>query len=209
MKVNNLKSLLINLKNHIKILYKSLSPGRVILFVALLSLSVILIFSAAVAFNSRFLITVPTYGGTIREGIIGTPRFINPVLATSEQDRDLTSLVYAGLTKRDADGQTVLDMAESITESDDMLHYKVVLKPSAQFHNGTKVTTDDIVYTISLIQDPNIKSPHRIEWEGVSIEKQNDNELTFSLKKPFPLFMDILNIGILPKSIWKIGRAHV
>ncbi|MFA6608714.1 MAG: ABC transporter substrate-binding protein [Candidatus Paceibacterota bacterium] len=190
-------------KTHVNNTYKSLSPERVILFWSLIAISFVLIFSALVVFNNRFLITIPTYGGSIREGIVGTPRFINPVLATSEQDKDLTALVYAGLTKKDELGHTVLDMAESITESDDQLHYSVVLKEAAKFHDGKPVTTDDIMYTISLIQNPSIKSPHRIEWEGVSIEKQNNKELTFSLKKPFPQFMDVLTIGILPKHIWK------
>lgn len=191
------------LRNRANVLYRSLSPERVLILWSLVILSCVLVFSALIVFNSRFLITIPSYGGEIREGIIGTPRFINPVLATNDQDKDLTALVYAGLTKKEASGHTILDMAESITESDDRLFYNVAIKSSATFHNGTPVTADDVIYTISLIQNPTIKSPHRVEWEGVSIEKQDDKHLTFSLKKPFPLFMDILTIGILPKNIWK------
>ena len=203
MDTSHLKTQLSSFSSRIATLYRTLSPERVIVLVALLSLSVALIFSALVVFNSRFLIQVPTYGGSIHEGIVGTPRFINPVLATSDQDADLTALVYAGLTKKDASGQTVLDMAESITESEDLLHYDVVLKDTAQFHNGDPVTSDDIIYTISLIQNPNIKSPHRIEWEGITVERNGSKELTFSLKKPFPLFMNSLSVGILPKAVWK------
>jgi peptide/nickel transport system substrate-binding protein len=162
-----------------------------------------LLFSALLVFNNRFLITVPSYGGSIHEGIVGTPRFINPVLATSEQDADLTSLVYAGLTKRNERGEAILDMASSITESEDKLHYTVSIKPTARFHDGTPVTTDDIIYTVNLIQNPIIKSPHKIEWEGITIEKISDTDLIFSLKQPYPLFMDILTVGILPKHVWK------
>lgn len=187
----------------IKSIYKSLSPERVILLWVFLSLSVLFLFSAAIVYNSRFLILVPTYGGTVHEGIIGTPRFINPVLATSDQDKDLTSLVYAGITRKDSEGHTIFDMAQTITESDDKLHYVVILKNNAEFHDGTHVTSDDVIYTISLIQNPAIKSPHRVEWEGITIERNSDTQLTFSLKKPFPLFMDILTLGILPKHIWK------
>ncbi len=196
-------SYFVKLKSRVQTLYKSLSPERVLLFWSLVALSVTLIFSALIVFNNRFLITTPTYGGTVREGIIGTPRFINPVLATSDQDKDLTTLVYAGLTKKDTLGHTELDMAKSITESDDQLHYSVVLKDNAKFHDGEKVTADDIIYTIALIQSPAIKSPYRIEWEGVSIEKESDTEFTFSLKKPYPQFMVALTLGILPKHIWK------
>lgn len=183
--------------------YKTLSPERVLLLWTFLGLSVIFLFSALIAWNSRFLTTVPAYGGDIREGIVGTPRFINPVLASSEQDEDLTALVFAGLTKKDSAGNTVLDMAQSIEESDDGLHYDVVLKPTVKFHNGTNVTSDDIIYTVNLIQNPNIKSPFLVRWEGATMEKISDKELIFSLKKPYPLFMDTLTQGILPKNIWK------
>lgn len=166
-------------------------------------ISLFFFFSALVIYNNRFLISTPTYGGIIHEGIIGTPRFINPVLAINDQDKDLTTLIYAGLTKNDSVGHVVLDMAESIVESDDKLHYTVTLKKNAKFHDGVKVTSDDIIYTIGLIQNPSIKSPHQIEWEGITIEKINDTEIIFSLKKPFPLFMNILTLGILPKHIWK------
>jgi len=187
----------------VKELYRSLSPERVILFWVFIFISGFLLFSALISFNSRFLVTVPSYGGDITEGIVGTPRFINPVLATSEQDADLTALVYAGLTKKDESGNTIFDIAESIIESDDKLHYTVTLKQNARFHDGASVTVDDVIYTINLVQNPTIKSPHRVEWEGITMEKISDYEMVFSLKKEYPLFMDNLTLGILPKNIWK------
>lgn len=190
-------------REKLKKIYKTLTPEKVISVCALLFFSFLFFFAALVIFNKRFLIKAPTYGGEVYEGIIGTPRFINPVLASSEQDKDLTSLVFAGLTKRDGDSMITLDMAESITESDDGLHYEVTLKKDAAFHDNTKVTADDIIYTVNLVQNPLIKSPHRVEWEGVSVEKNSDSEVIFTLKKPFPLFMQTLSLGILPKHIWK------
>jgi peptide/nickel transport system substrate-binding protein len=190
-------------KDKVKNIYRSLSPERSLVLICSLILAAILFFTSFVLFNQRFLITVPTYGGEIKEGIIGTPRFINPVLASTDQDKDLTLLVFAGLTKKSSDGSTVLDIAESISKTEDGLHYVATLKNSAKFHDGKKVTVDDIIYTISLVQNPVIKSPHKVEWEGVTVEKTGENEVTFTLKKAFPLFMDTLSIGILPKHVWK------
>lgn len=187
----------------LKALYRSLSPERVLVLWLCVFVSAALLFAALISFNSRFLITVPTYGGKITEGIVGTPRFINPVLATSEEDEDMTALVYAGLTKKDEFGAVILDMAESITESEDRLRYTVVLKLGTRFHDGTNLTVDDIIYTINLIQNPTIKSPHRIEWEGVTMQKIDDREMVFSLRRPYPLFMDTLTVGIIPKNVWK------
>lgn len=183
--------------------YRSLLPEKVLIIWSLLFVSFLSFFSLLLIINNRYMITVPVLGGKITEGIIGTPRFINPVLANSEQDNDFVNLVFAGLTKRDSVGSIVLDMAENITESEDGLHYEVTIKDNAYFHDGKKVTSDDIIYTISLIQNTSIKSPSRVKWEGVSVEKKNGKELTFSLKKPYPLFMNALSIGILPKHIWK------
>lgn len=184
-------------------IYRSLTPEKVLVFWILLTIGTILFFAALVQFNKRYLITVPTYGGEIREGILGTPRFINPVLSTSDQDKDLTALVFAGLTKKNQDGLVILDMAEKITISDDGLRYTAVLKDTARFHDGEKVTTDDIIYTIGMVQNPLIKSPYRVLWEGVTTQKDSDLQITFILKKPFPLFMETLSFGILPKHIWK------
>ncbi|MFM2415049.1 MAG: hypothetical protein RI911_742, partial [Candidatus Parcubacteria bacterium] len=52
--------------------------------------------------NYALTTEIPTYGGSFVEGMIGSPRFVNPVLATSETDRTLTMLVYSGLMKVNA-----------------------------------------------------------------------------------------------------------
>jgi peptide/nickel transport system substrate-binding protein len=190
-------------KNKIIKNYKTLSPEKVLVFWFLLFISILCFFSALVMFNKRFLISTPTYGGAIQEGIIGTPRFINPILASTDQDKDLTSIVFAGLTKKTIDNGIILDLAESIEESEDGLKYKIKLKEAIYFHDGKKITSEDVAFTIDKIQNPVIKSPHKVEWEGVTIEIIDEDEFYFILKKPFPLFMETLSIGIIPKHIWK------
>src|SRR3989344_5437782 len=50
--------------------------------------------------NSYFMVEVPHRGGTVSEGMVGTPRFVNPLLAYSDVDRDLTGIIYSGLMKK-------------------------------------------------------------------------------------------------------------
>ena len=45
--------------------------------------------------NNAFLVEVPIRGGILTEGVVGNPRFINPVLAISEADKNLTALIYS------------------------------------------------------------------------------------------------------------------
>ncbi len=180
-----------------------MSPEKVLTLWVLCFFACISFFTSLAIINDRFLVTVPVYGGSIKEGLVGTPRFINPVLALTDQDKDLVAVIFAGLTKKTVGGEVVLDLADSIQESEDGLRYVVKIKDDARFHDGKPVTSEDIAFTVDKVQNPIIKSPHKVEWEGVDVEITGTKELTFVLKKPFPLFMETLSLGIIPKHIWK------
>lgn len=158
--------------------------------------------------NKAFLMEVPTYGGSFTEGVIGSPRFINPVLAISDTDKDLTSLIYAGLLKSTPEGKFVPDLAESYSVSEDGLTYHVVIKENALFQDGKRVTTDDVIFTIDKALDSVIKSPRRLSWDGVSIQKISDREIDFTLKKPYAPFAEALTMGILPRHIWQDATSE-
>jgi peptide/nickel transport system substrate-binding protein len=157
--------------------------------------------------NERYLETVPNDGGVLTEGIVGTPRFVNPVLAVTPADKDLVALVYAGLMRLGPNGDIVSDMAESITMSEDGLTYSVVLKNGFTFHDGAPVTADDVIFTISRLQDPALKSPLLANWEGVVTERVSDRELNIILAKPYGPFLENLTVGILPRHIWEDASA--
>ncbi len=152
--------------------------------------------------NTHFLVVVPDYGGTLSQGVVGSPRFINPLLDLSDADRDLSALIYSGLMKADADGELVPDLAESWTVSGDGLTYTFVIKQDAEFHDGTHVTADDVVVTIQKAQDPSLQSPRKSSWDGVTVKKIDAGTVEFSLTKPYSPFIQNTTIGILPKHIW-------
>jgi len=154
------------------------------------------------AINNKFLVDVPMNGGSVTEGIIGMPTLVNPVLAISDADKDLVSLVYSGLVRRQPDGTYIPDLAESYTISPDGLTYTFILRKDAKFHDGVKVTANDVVYTIDKIKDPTVKSP-RVGWNVVSVEKKDDRTIVFTLNKAYISFLDNMTLGILPEHIWK------
>ena len=158
--------------------------------------------------NKIFLVTVPDYGGSLVEGVIGSPRFINPLLATSDTDKDLTELIYSGLMKVNSEGQLVTDLAENYSISSDSLTYTFVLKDKIYFHDGIKVTTDDIVFTIEKAQNPILKSPREVNWSGVTVRKIDDKTVSFTLKQPYSPFIQNTTLGILPKHIWKTASVE-
>jgi len=157
----------------------------------------------AVYYNEQTLTLVPARGGSLTEGVIGTPRFINPLLAVSDADRDLAALVYSGLVRVTPKGDFIPDLAQEFTISADAKTYTFTLKPDLTFHDGEPLTTADVAFTISKAQDPLVKSVRRAAWEGVTVEVIDDQHIAFQLKQPYAAFLDNLTIGILPKHIWK------
>ncbi|MDD4988905.1 MAG: peptide ABC transporter substrate-binding protein [Candidatus Pacebacteria bacterium] len=169
-------------------------------FVAIFLLSALTLLNEV---SNSVSVEIPAHGGTLTEGVIGTPRFINPLLATSDTDRDLVSLVYSGLLKETSDGQFIPDLAESYTISPDGLVYTFQLKKDIVFQDGTPITADDVVFTIQKAQSPTLKSPKRANWDGVKAEKVNDQEIKLTLKQAYGPFLENTTLGILPKHIWK------
>lgn len=153
--------------------------------------------------NDSFMVEIPKFGGSFTEGVVGSPRFINPVLAISDTDKDLSSIIYSGLLKKGADGNFKTDLAEYYNIDESGTIYDFILKKDIHFHDGKEVTADDVIFTINKILDPVIKSPKRSNFEGVTIEKINNKEIKFILKKPYSPFIETLTLGILPKHIWE------
>ncbi len=169
------------------------------IFVVLMIVSV---FGLLFALDTRFMVETPRTGSSFTEGTVGFPRFINPLLASSDTDRDLTALVYSGLMRVGEDGGLIPDLASSYTISDDGKTYIFTLKDNLLWQDHTQVTADDVVFTIQKAQDPALRSPRRANWEGVSAEAIDPLTVRFSLSQAYTPFLQNTTMGILPKHIW-------
>ena len=104
-------------------------------FTAFVVCSIILIFST----YRQHTVVVPDNGGIIREGVVGQPRFINPVYAASnDPDRDLVNLLFSGLFKYDINGDIAPDLVESYTLEEGGKTYNLSLKEGVLFHDGSR-----------------------------------------------------------------------
>lgn len=153
--------------------------------------------------SMHYTVQTPEFGGTFSEGIVGTPRFINPVLAVTRADKDISALVYDGLMRLGAEGTLVPNVAESVTISEDGLTYNVILKQNIHFHDGTPLTASDVAFTVLHIQEPLLNSPLRANFDGITVEVVGDYELNFVLPEAYGPFIENLTFGILPEHIWK------
>jgi len=181
---------------------RAFSPGDRILFYALAALASTVALSGLYALQQSLLVEVPAYGGSLREGAVGSPQFINPLLAISDADHDLATLTYAGLMGLSGSGTLVPVLAESYTVSPDGKSYTFVLRKNARFSDGTPVTANDVVFTVQKAQDPSLKSSEYADWAGVNVVADGGT-VRFTLAKPYAPFLGLTTLGILPERLWK------
>lgn len=143
-------------------------------------------------------------GGSFVEGMIGSPRLINPVYAAAnDADRDLSELIFSGLMKYDSEGKIVADLAKDYQALEGGKTYEFQLKENLLWADGKPLNSDDILFTVKIIQNPDYKSPLRSSWLGVEAEKISNLAVRFKLKNPSAIFLENTTLKILPKHIWE------
>ena len=182
---------------------RAFSPGDRLIFYSLAGLLGAASLLALYSLEQSLLVRVPAYGGSLIEGRVGSPRFINPLLAISDSDRDLASLTYAGLMGISGSGGLEPVLAERYEIGTDGKTYTFTLRADAAFTDGSPVTAADVVFTVHRAQDPALKSPEYANWSGVSAEALDARTVRFTLSKPYAPFMSLTTLGILPSRLWQ------
>ena len=152
----------------------------------------------------------PASGGIYTEALVGSFGRLNPLLDfNNPADREVDRLLFSSLLKFDSQGIPQPDLAESWGVSADGKIYNVTIRGNANWDDGTPVTSDDVLFTLSLLrsQDSAYSSDVRTLWDGVQITRLNDKNIKFVLTEPFVPFLDYLTFGILPKHLLELVAA--
>ena len=138
-------------------------------------------------------------GGVYVEGMIGDVGTLNPLLASSEPEQAAAKLLFSSLYNYDLTGALHTDLAKSMTVRNDKI-YTVKLR-DAVWHDGQKLTAEDVVYTINLIKNPQIRSPLRVNWLDISARAIDPSTVEFVLPAVYAGFSHALTFPIVPKHI--------
>jgi len=172
--------------------------------IALLILTISSLMGWLIFHNLKDTIVAPNYGGSFSEGIVGSPIYINPVLSqANDSDRDVSELIFSGLLKYNSKGELVPDLAEKYNIGENGKVYEFFLRKDIKWHDGKQFTADDVIFTINTIQNPDFRSPLRINWVGIEIEKVDDYKIKFKLKNAYAPFLSNTTVGIIAKHIWE------
>jgi len=131
----------------------------------------------------------PRKGGTIRMTGPYAASFgsLDPHVTPRAQDGIINKAIHRTLYNWDtANSKLVLELAKSVSVSDDGLVYTYKLRDDAYFHNGRKMTADDIIWSYTRIMDGSKGYPGaryiRLIKGAVEVEKGEAKEIS-GLKK--------------------------
>jgi peptide/nickel transport system substrate-binding protein len=133
-----------------------------------------------------------------REGIVGRPTAVTPLTATTQADRDIVALVFSGLTRLGPDGTIVPDLAERWSANESGSSYIFTIRPDAIWQDGQPVSSDDVVYTIQTLHDPDYVGPSAASWAEVSVSAIDDRTVQFDLQTPVAGFLTATTQPLLP-----------
>ena len=154
-------------------------------------------------FYSKNTALQPAEGGVYKEGVVGKARIINPLYALSDAERDLVEILFRGLMKYNSRGEIVPDLAEKYEIQEEGKIYEISLKDNLFWSDGKPLTTEDIIFTVKVLQNPATKSPYLASWLDVGVEKIDEKTLKFYLKNPYFPFLELMTFKIIPKHIWQ------
>ena len=143
----------------------------------------------------------PTSGGIYKEGVVGSLIRLNPLLAVfNPPDQDPTRLLFSGLIHFGSTGLPQPDLSSSWGISRNGEVYNLLLRTDALWHDGEPVTSDDVVFTVSLLKNSEFPVQEDLAafWQEIEVEALDEHTLQFRLPEAFAPFLDYLDFGILP-----------
>lgn len=133
-----------------------------------------------------------------REAVVGRPSSVNPVTARTQADRDLVALLFRGLVRSGRDGRPVADLAAGWTVEAKGARWTFRLRSDARWQDGVPVTSDDVVYTVRVLQDAAYSGPLAAGWQGVTATAIDAATVQFDLAVPLGGFLQAAAQPLLP-----------
>lgn len=172
--------------------------------IAALSLSLVLLSVAAIAPSLAPAGEVGaqpsalTAGRPYVEGVLGHATNASPFGARSSADRELVSLLFRGLVRLGPDGTVVPDLATRWEVDKTGAQWTFHLRPGLSWQDGQPLTSDDVVFTVQTLSNPDYTGPGADSWREVTASAPDPLTVVLTLATPLGGFLDAATQPIAP-----------
>lgn len=138
----------------------------------------------------------------------GEPSSLDPHVQWNPDSYNVYRNVFDNLITRDDEGKIVPQIATSWEYvSDTQIRFKI--RDDVSFHDGTKLTAEDVAFSVKRITDPAFASPQLGQFNQITDAVADDaTTVTLTTNGPYPpLFAQLVKLSIVPKStVEKVGK---
>lgn len=162
----------------------------------------------------------PTPAGSFTVTMGAEPIELLPNNTEGTWESCIGGLVFDGLTNSNNQMQPVPGLAASYEYDDDTLTWTFHLRKGAKFHDGTEVTTDDILFSYKCLMHPDYpgvrfsnvetivgaeeyRGGEITDFNQVAIRALDPSTIEIQLKEIDATFLSYGAIGIVPKHVYE------
>ena len=151
-------------------------------------------------YRQSYTVDAATSGGTYSEGVLGPLETLNPIFARSSAEKSASKLLFASLYAYDETGNLKGDLAESVSVNETETKYTVTLRPGAKWSDGAALTSQDVVFTVDLLRNPDTQSSLS-GWGSFKAEATDARTIVFTLPGAYAPFLHTLTFPVLPHHV--------
>jgi len=177
---------------------------QILVVLVTLGILAVLLLSQQSPATSGPILPQPEQGGVYTEGLVGSLGRLNPLLDwNNSADRDVDRLIFSGLFRFDERGLPQVDLADSWGNTPDGTVYNITIRNNAVWHDGTPVTSDDVIFTIDRMKSAGSLYPQDVKdlWSKIEVSRLDEKTFKLTLPEPFVPFIDYLTFGVLPEHL--------
>lgn len=144
----------------------------------------------AIADQANFVIDLPT-----------DPSSLDPHVQWDPDSYAVYRNVFDNVVTRDASGAIVPQVATAWRYQDDT-HVLFTIRDDISFHDGTKLTPDDVVFSVKRITDPAFKSPQLSQFDQITeAEVTGPHEIRLTTRTAYPVLLaQLTKLSVVPRA---------
>lgn len=151
-------------------------------------------------YQNNYKTTTKATDGIYPEAALGPVSTLNPIFASTSAERSTKSLIFSSLLRYDTSGNLGYDIVKNLVSDESKTKYTITIRSDIKWHDGTSLSANDVIFTINLIKNPNVRST--IDgWNDVTAKLINDSTIELKTRALNVGFEHLLTFPILPAHI--------
>lgn len=129
---------------------------------------------------------------SLNYGLMGDPANLDPCKTTDQMSRAVWTQIYDTCARKMDDGTYKPMLAESWDVSDDGLVVTLKIRDDVYFHDGTKLTAEDVAFSLNRLATSPATSGMMVSMSGESAVALDDTTCQVTISAPYGAILDVI-----------------